>query len=540
MVRVNYPWPGCEEWESQWPTFSMEDVVRQHAHRDGDKVAVIDARNDTSVTYAELDRMADELAAGLSRAGLKAGGTLAVQLPNWWEFVALYLAAERLRAVFCPLSPAYRESEVAYMLARSEAAVVVYQDSYRGFDYTDMVERVRATCPQKIAAFVVASDPGAGRRQSFPSFDDLREPGIEIPAAPFDRHSPAFILFTSGSEAAPKAVVHTHATANYSLTACTDLWGVEESDVVLVAAPISHGAGFNWCLRIALYAGASQVLVDRWDPSSAAELIAKRGCSFTYAPTRFLQDLLGVAPDHPDLTMKTFASGGSPIPRHFVALAKELMDCQVLATYGQTECFVATSTRLGDSMEKISSSDGCAVPGAQVRIVDESSTEVPRGDEGICVTRGPHVGAGYLDETGVTRPFADDGWLWTGDVCIMDDEGYIRVVGRQKEVVIRNGLNISPAEIETHLLKYPGVVQAAVVGYPDDDVGERICAAVVMEGGAHVSVADFASLLEREGIAKYKFPEIVVEVDELPHSTIGKLQRREVRQRLVEQAAART
>jgi acyl-CoA synthetase (AMP-forming)/AMP-acid ligase II len=455
---------------------------------------------------------------------------VAVQLPNWWEFVALYVAVTRADMVLCPVSPAYRRSELRHILNTSGAVLLVVPAGYKGFDYVGLAREVAPDVPGLLDCYVVGEAAGDGIRP----FSDLLGTPRETPVKPVDANSPTFVLFTSGSEAAPKAVVHTHATANYSIVSCSGFLGLSQSDVVLVAAPVTHAAGFNWCLRIALYLGATQVLVDTWAPAEAARIIDETSCTFTYAPTRFLQDLLELAASGTSVRLRTFGSGGSPIPRQFVQQAKELMGCQVLATYGQTECFAATSTRLGDSDEQVASTDGCAIPGAAVRIVDDQGDDVTPGQQGLCITRGPHVAAGYLQDDGIVRHFSEDGWLSTGDICTMDEAGYIRVVGRQKEVIIRNGMNISPAEIESHLLKIPGVRQAGAVGYSDALTGEKVCAAVVIESGHTLTLESVTTTLTEVGVARYKHPEKLIVVDEIPHSAIGKMQRRELKRQLVE------
>jgi acyl-CoA synthetase (AMP-forming)/AMP-acid ligase II len=421
------------------------------------------------------------------------------------------------------------------MLRASSAALFVVPLEHHGHDHLRMAVDVASHCPALRRVILVDGGGARGPEGSVPvlGFDSLLMSSTDVlPPRETNPDNPTTLLFTSGTEATPKGIVHTHNTANYSLKTCSPLWGLTPDDNVLVAAPMGHGAGFQWCHRVALHVGSAQVLMDRWSGPAAAALVADEQCNFTYAPTRFLLDLVNEAGRTP-LSMRRFASGGAPIPRVLVEQARERMDCLVFATYGQTECFVATTTSDADTIEKISNTDGCSIPGAAVRIVSEDGVEVPRGEPGECITAGPHVAGGYLTGTAPGQmSFRDDGYLWTGDRCVMDEDGYIRVLGRTREMIIRNGLNISPAEVESYLLELPNVTAAAVVGKPDDTVGERTCAFyVVADGAPDLSIDDVTRHFDQRGVAKYKWPEFVVAIDELPYSAVGKVQRGRLKER---------
>jgi acyl-CoA synthetase (AMP-forming)/AMP-acid ligase II len=523
---------GDQSWSDEWPHVSITEIVSAHALRDPNRVAVIDPPSGVVLTYAQLVAEAAKVAAGLTANGIRPGDVVGVQLPNWWEFLVLYLATSRINAVFCPMSPAYREAELSYMIPSADMKLLVCPGDYRGRHYGTLLQAVCGRLQLNVPVVTVrdSARPAADCK----SFESLSSYG-EMDVQPADPDSAHIILFTSGTESKPKGVVHTHNTSNYSLVVCTELWGLGPKDVVLVAAPVTHGAGFNWCLRAALFSGAAQVMLETWQGQAGADAIRDHGCTFTYAPTRFLQDLLEVARNSHEarFQIRTFGSGGSPIPRKLVQEARDLMDCTVLATYGQTECFVATSTRLSDDPDKISTTDGASIPGAEVKIVGAEGESLAAGESGVCVTRGPHLGAGYLDASlGTVTPFSPDGWLWTGDTCVMDAEGYIRVVGRVKEIIIRNGRNISPAEVEEHILGLPSVRQVGVVGIPDAEAGESVAAVVVPSEGESVTLEEVRKHLEAIGVARFKWPEHLVLRKELPHSAVGKLRRKDLRAQL--------
>ena len=532
MAKITWAAPSSE-WRELWPGYSLDERLRLTATEKPDAVAVIDRANDVELTFGELDDLASRVAAGFVARGIDQGDVVAAQLPNCWQFVVLSCAATRRNAIFCPLSTAYRDAELIHMLRASQASMVVVPTSYRGEDYVAMAGRVAAQVGTVRSVIAV----GTPSTPDVEVFEDLL--GEErFPATPVDPDDPTFLLFTSGTEAVPKGIVHTHNTANFPLGVCSDLWGAGPDDTVLVAAPMGHGAGFQWCHREALYLGVPQVLLDQWSGSAAAALVRSEGCTYTFAPTRFLQDLLAEAatPGSDPIRMRLFVSGGSPIPRVLVKQARELMGCQVFAVYGQTECFTATSTGQHDPIDKISASDGKAIPGALVRIVDPAGNDVPSGEPGECITRGPHLAGGYLEGTAPgQQSFRSDGWLWTGDLCSMDDDGFIRVLGRTRDMVIRNGINISPAEVEGYLLEHDAIQAAAVVGQPDPVVGERICAFVVPRPGSDVVLEDVLPLFEAKRVAKFKWPERLIVIDQLPYSAVGKVQR----QRLKEELQAR-
>ena len=327
------------------------------------------------------------------------------------------------------------------------------------------------------------------------------------------------LIFTSGTEAAPKAIMHTEQTTNFSARVAFSDLGMGDGDVVWMPSPIGHSTGFNYGVRFALYHGLPLVLQDRWDPAVGYDLISEEGASYTLASTTFLQDLVGEAERRGGAlpTMQRFGCGGSPVPPELVRRA-QARGIGVLRLYGSTEVLVATWNRPGSPAAKKVSTDGIAMSDVEVEV---------RGD-GEIFTRGPNTCVGFYRDPSRTAATFEDGWARSGDLATIDDDGYLTVVGRKKEIIIRGGMNITPREIEELLLGFPEVDRAAVVGLPDDRLGERVCACVVLQPGCTLSLPVAVERLRGIGLATYKLPERLVVLDALPTTASGKVQKFEI------------
>ena len=295
-------------------------------------------------------------------------------------------------------------------------------------------------------------------------------PGAQQPGAVSE------LIFTSGTEAAPKAIMHTEQTANFSVRVAAEDLGIGEGDVVWMPSPIGHSTGFNYGVRFALYHGLPLVLQDRWDAGVACDLIAARGASYTLASTTFLQDVVAEAERRGDRrlgSMTRFGCGGSPVPPELVRRAAAC-GIGVLRLYGSTEVLVATWNRPGTPAGKAVNTDGPALRDVEVEVRDENGEVAAPGAAGEIHIRGPNTCVGfYRDPARTAATFGPGGWLRSGDLATMDEDGYLTVVGRKKEIIIRGGLNITPREIEDLLLDFPEVDRAAVVGLPHERLGEQ-------------------------------------------------------------------
>jgi acyl-CoA synthetase (AMP-forming)/AMP-acid ligase II len=505
-----------------WDDTTLAGQVVGHAGDRPDAVAVIDDAGHH--TYADLARHAGSVAAALAERGVGAGSVVSIQLPNRYEAVVAAVAVQSRRAVINPLLPNYRVREVAHVFRTAHPAVILTPGEYRGYDHQALVADVVATTGVAVTPVVVDANPTAGAI----GFEQLLEapPGVLEPG---QADAVSEVIFTSGTEAQPKAIMHTEQTANFSVRVAHSDLGLAAHDVVWMPSPVGHSTGFNYGVRFALYHGLPLVLQDRWDGDAAAELVAKEGCSYTLAATTFLQDLTeaagraGAALD----SLRFFGCGGAPVPPHLVDAAAE-RGIQVLRLYGSTEVLVGSWNRPSSTRQQKRETDGVAMSHVELEVRADDGRVQPPGEPGELFVRGPNTCVGFFADPERTAATFADGWVRSGDVLRMDDAGYVTVVARKKEIIIRGGINIAPREIEELLVAFPEVERAAVIGLPDDRLGERMCACVVLRAGRAL---DFTTMVERlrgAGLATYKLPERLEIVDVLPATASGKIQKHEL------------
>jgi acyl-CoA synthetase (AMP-forming)/AMP-acid ligase II len=487
-----------------WDAETLSGRVQAHARARPDAVAVIDHDGARRHTHRELDDDVRSCAGWLAERGVAPGDVVSVQLPNWYEAVVAATAAQSLRAVINPLLPVYRRKELVHVFTVAQPKVIFTPSDYRGHDHTTATKAAIEESGVAVEHVVVDGALPTGRAADH---------------APQDAAAVSELIFTSGTEAAPKAIMHTEQTANFSVrVAYTDL-DMSEADVVWMPSPIGHSTGFNYGVRFALYHGLPLVLQDRWSPAVAYDLVTATGATYTLASTTFLQDLVGEAELRGGTlpTLQRFGCGGAPVPPELVRRARA-RSIGVLRLYGSTEVLVATWNRPWSPEDKKDSTDGTAMTGVDVEV---------RGD-GEIFTRGPNTCVGFYRDPDRTAATFEDGWARSGDLATMDPDGYLTIVGRKKEIIIRGGMNITPREIEELLLAFPEVDRAAVVGVPDERLGERVCACVVLHPGGVLSLDDVVERLRAVGLATYKLPERLAVLDALPMTASGKVQKFEI------------
>ena len=532
--------------QGQWDDTTVSSRLAGFAATRPERVAVVDRDGRAVHGYAELEGDVARFAAWLESRGVGLGDVVSIQLPNWYEFVVVALATQRVGGVINPLLPVYRRRELHHVFTVAEPKVVCTPAVYRDHDHLTHTRAAIDESGHPIVHIVVDDRrPGSlgaaadGRTVWFA--DALAHPGEAggpgVVAVPTPRHPEAVseLIFTSGTEAAPKAIMHTEQTANFSVRVAHQDLAIGDTDVVWMPSPIGHSTGFNYGVRFAVYHGLPLVLQDRWDAAVACDLIATHRATYTLASTTFLQDLVGEA-ERAGVgleSMTQFGCGGAPVPPELVRRAAAC-GIGVRRLYGSTEVLVATWNRPGGPDEKTVDTDGPALTGVEVEVRGEDGAPCAPGVAGEIHVRGPNTCVGfYRDPERTAATFAQGGWVRSGDLATMDADGFVTVVGRKKEIIIRGGLNITPREIEDLLLDFPEVEKAAVVGLPDERLGERVCACVVLAPGAGLAFATMVARLRDIGLATYKLPQRLEVLEALPLTASGKIQKFEIVNRLL-------
>lgn len=491
----------------------------------------------TCLTYGQLNDCAERIAHGLLRLGVGRGDIVSQQMPNWWQVPAIHLACLRIGAVTNMLMPIFRERELRFMLALAESKVLIVPRAFRDFDHAALARRMQPDLPVLQHVLVIGEEGAVG-------FDTalLAEPATEADRILFrtQRIRPEEIVqlcFTSGTTGEPKGVLHTSETLLANSIPFAERLHLGQQDVLLMSSPLAHQTGFMLAMLPAFHLGATLVLQDVWDPARATEIIRAEGVTFTIGATPFLVDMTAQAEQHPDAfaTLRIFGSAGAPIPRALVGRAAQAMNAAILSCWGMSEVGGATLTRPEDPPEKASASDGACLPGMEVRVVDADRRPLPPNTEGRLEVRGCSMFCGYLKRPNLPRMDAE-GWFDTGDMARIDDDGYLRITGRAKDLIIRGGENVPVIEIENLLFRHPDVQEVAVVGMPDPRLGERACAYVVPKPSTEPTLESLCGFLLDQGTSKTYLPERLELVTELPRTPTGKVQKfrlREAAARLV-------
>lgn len=529
---------------------SIEEFRERNWWRDGSAAELLDVWAERTPTkrfvsdgtveldYATTRDRAHSLATTLLRHGISSGDRVLVQLPNWAEFVVSYLALARLGAVMVPVMMVYRETELTHILANSGAVAVITTGRFRSFDHAAMFRALRASTPA-LTTLVIARADTVDDEVAFDEACTGPTRPAELGPYP-DPDAPHLIVYTSGTESTAKGCAHTWNTVNFSGHGlAADVFEVTADDVVFMPSPVAHATGLVVGVLVPLAVGAETHLLDIWEPNEGLRRIARYRCTATATATPFVRMALdaAAASDHDLSSMRFWLCAGAPIPE---SLAREFQATftggALMPLYGCTEVLAATCCHNGDPMERRAGSDGSpALAGIRIKVTDLDGAELPPGEEGEICYWGPGAVLGYWRDPERTAATIDaDGWHHTGDLGRLDAEGYLRVTGRLKDIIIRGGTNISAAEVEGHVIEHPDVSQVAVVGYPDDRLGERACAVVVPKKGRTVTLADITGFLRTERhIAPHKLPERLVLVDELPMTASGKVQKFKLRQTAV-------
>lgn len=468
---------------------------------------------DVRLGSAEVNEQVARLAGGLRVRGVRRGDVVAWQMPNWHEAVLLYRACWRLGAVAAPVHHRAGDAEIDHGLGQVSPAVVV------GAHGLPLAARDGA---------VVVRGPGEG----FEGFEELMNarPVLESAARPADL---ACILFTSGSTGGPKGVLHTQRGLSGKGVLMKEVHGLRPDDAILMPAPLAHISGL---LNAVLNPGVvpmKTVLMDQWSAGAAIELVERERITFMIGPPTFFVEMMR-SPDFKAErveTVRLLSCGGAGVTPAFVEVATREFGAVVKRTYGSTEAPTVTTSHAGDDALRARETDGRPTGDVELRVVDPATGEDrPRGAPGELWVRGPELFVGYVDRAQTREAHADRGWFRTGDLATVAADGWLTIVGRLKDIVIRKGENISASEVESVLEAHPAVQQAVALGEPDEEVGERVVAFVVASEPFDLDAC--RAWFETQGVARFKTPERVVQVDEMPTLAAGKPDRGALRRLL--------
>ncbi len=513
--------------QGHWTDQTLNDLLDAAVADCPDRLALVTLQADAAprrFSYSQLAATADRMAAGLARLGVGRGDVVAMQLPNGWPFTLLTLACARLGAVMNPLMPIFRERELSFMLRHGEAKVFVVPAQFRGHDHAAMARALQAELPALQHVLVVGSG-GAD------DFEQLLADGAPPPASRPGPDDIVQLIYTSGTTGEPKGVMHSANTLLANIRPYAERLGLSSQDVVFMASPMAHQTGFMYGLVMPILLQCPAVLQDVWDPQRALAAIRAEGATFTMASTPFLTDLTRTVAERGQgvPTLRTFLCAGAPIPGPLVQQAREVLGSKVVSAWGMTENGAVTLIRPDDPDERAYTTDGCPLPGVELKVVDVDGAELPRGDSGRLLVRAASNFGGYLKRPQWNGTDAE-GWFDTGDLAMMDAQGYIRISGRSKDVIIRGGENIPVFEIESLLYKHPAVAQVAVVAYPDERLGERACAVVVPRAGQQLDFAEMQRFLKAEKVAVQYMPEKLLLREAMPATPSGKIQKFRLRE----------
>ena len=508
-----------------WGDASLADYWQQTARAMPDKIAVVD-NHGASYTYSALDHAASCLANWMLAKGIESGDRIAFQLPGWCEFTVIYLACLKIGAVSVPLLPSWREAELVWVLNKCQAKMFFAPTLFKQTRPVDLILPLQNQLPQ--LQQIVGVDKLAPATSSLSLSQIIADNTPLTTAITTHGDELAAVLFTSGTEGLPKGVMLTHNNILASERAYCARLNLTWQDVFMMPAPLGHATGFLHGVTAPFLIGARSVLLDIFTPDACLALLEQQRCTCMLGATPFVYDLLNVLEKQPaDLSaLRFFLCGGTTIPKK-VARECQQLGIKLLSVYGSTESSPHAVVNLDDPLSRFMHTDGYAAAGVEIKVVDNARKTLPPGCEGEEASRGPNVFMGYFDEPELTaRALDEEGWYYSGDLCRMDEAGYIKITGRKKDIIVRGGENISSREVEDILLQHPKIHDACVVAMPDERLGERSCAYVVLKAPHHsLSLEEVVAFFSRKRVAKYKYPEHIVVIEKLPRTASGKIQK---------------
>ncbi len=511
---------------------TVAGVLEAQAAENPDRVFLI--AGDRRFTYAQVNARSTALAAALTELGVERGDRIAVDLPNWPEFVVSVFAAAKLGAVIVPLNPRYTVPELQYMLRHSEATVVISAEDFGGTDYLQLFEGFLTSLPE-LQYLVTVGEEDLWYDDRIYQFEDLvssGESGTEVTTPAIDPAQDTFaILYTSGTMGKPKGVALTHENLVRTSALTVDAIALSADDVVFGVTTVFHVFGLGPGILGTAMAGASLVMQEQFLPDEALHLIEQHRVTVHYGvPTVYVTEMRELDVTEADVSsLRVGVVAGAPIGDEVVQRIRDALCPNLHVAYSLTETSSTVAmTRPEDPLDKKLFTVGRPLPDAEIRVLDLDGTILPSESLGEIAVRGPGIMKGYYRQPGETaQVFDEEGYFLTGDLGMIDEDGFVHIVGRRKELIIRGGFNVYPREVEDRLHAHPAVLDVAVVGLPHDVLGEVVCACVVPVEGAIVTGEEIKEWC-RGTLADYKVPDLVRFFDSFPLTGSGKVRRVEL------------
>ena len=519
---------------------TLSQVLRDTTEKFPQRNAILDPSGIT-LTYEGLSEKVDQLARGMLELGIAKGDKVGLWMPNIPEWVVAYFAVARIGAVVVPMNTRYKTHEVEYILDNSEATTLFAVGAFAGIDYLSMIDEIRGNLPN-LKHVIIVGEPG----EAMHGFDSIVDQGMGLLGdskldereASCDPLDSVFILYTSETTGSPKGAMLSHHNIAKNAGQVTEVLHTKEQDVFLLAVPFFHCFGCVMGIAGSITWGAAMVPMQIFKPVEALELMERFGVSVLYGvPTMFVLELEEYRKGKADgsaydlSTLRTGIMAGAPCPVEVMRGTMEDMHCNVSIAYGLTEASpVITMTRFDDSVQRRVETVGRALEGIEIKMADDDKNPLPAGEMGELACRGYNVMMGYYKIPDKTAESIDkEGWLYSGDLATMDQDGYVQIVGRKKDMLICGGFNVYPAEIEEYLYTHPKVQNVSVIGMPDKVMGEVAVAYIISREGMNIDPQEIVDFCVGE-IANFKVPRYVQIVDEFPMTQSGKIQKFRLRE----------
>ncbi len=516
---------------------TLGEILEYNACLVPDKQAYI--FGERSYTYRELNEVVNALSAGLYSLGIRKGDRIAVSLPNWPELVFSYFAIAKIGAIIVPLNTMLMERELSYILNNAKISLAIVSGGFNGINLMDLYARIKPGVPSLKTIVIVGQEPPA----EMLNFEKLLVSGAAtpLPEVIVEKDDIFSVIYTSGTTGAPKGAMLTHSgIMNNSIKSEKQLESSDQ-DRFLIPAPMFHIMGIASGIFGSMICRATTVIMDNYKPEEALKIIEKERITVKFAvPTMFILEL-----NHPNFkkynmsTLRTGIVGGAPCPVEIIKRIRTEMHCNICVSYGMTETCPSLTITGFDAPDILRAETvGQPLEGVQVKIVDSERRTLPVGEPGEIACLTPTLMKGYLGNPEATAEAIDsEGWFYTGDLGTLDEQGYVRIVGRKKEMIIRGGFKVYPQEVEEVLYTHPAVKVAAVVGLPDPVLGEISCACIILKEGVQVTANEIIEFC-KDKMIYYKLPDRVVFTKDIPTTASGKIRKMALREALISEGAA--